>query len=205
MVRIIKMIVALWPFYIVAGVVIVFFMAIFGVPGAGSKPASPAAAQHVKPATTETVLTPPEALKKLKIAFKLGDIVEANRVFKLIPEGTPEHKEAQQLYADRKVTKAREEKETAQAAKKAAIANRKLFAKNYEQQLLSKGMDVYATVHGKENTTLKIKWILVSRPLVHKMINEGGTVDNLKNMGFTKLVMTDGYDDTWNIDLRPGK
>jgi hypothetical protein len=161
--RIIKMIFALWPFYV--GVLFIIGL-VWALNQGPSTPGN-------TPTPTSQQQTPPPVPKKLS------------------PEET--------------LNKIRIEKEAAKLAKQLIINQRKQFAKNYERQLLDKGMDVYATTHGRENTTLKIKWILVSRPVVHKLINDGDMVENLRNRGFTKLVMTDGYNGDWNIDLRPGK
>ena len=159
--------------------------------------------QPLSQATAEPAkISPTEALKKFKVAIRTGDVGEANRQFKNIPSGTIEHKEAMQLYDERKRKKAREDKEAAVLAKKLSRAQRQQFAKVYEQQLLDKGMDVYVTTQGKEHNTLKVKWVLVSRPLVHKMINDESVIANLRQLGFTKLVMTDGYNSSWNVDLK---
>ena len=66
---------------------------------------------------------------------------------------------------------------------------------------MDKGMDVYASAEGKDKTTLRIKWILVNRPLVHKMMNDGAAMQNLRDLGFKKLVMTDGHSGDWGVVL----
>jgi hypothetical protein len=67
--------------------------------------------------------------------------------------------------------------------------------------MLEKGLDVYASAVGNNNTTFRIKFILTSRPLVYKLINDASFTGQLKDLGFKKFIMTDGYNDTWNVDL----
>lgn len=83
--------------------------------------------------------------------------------------------------------------------KRQAGDNRKTFAKEYERKLLDKGMDVYVTTIGKDCSTLKLKWVLVSRPLVHQICNEDGMMGTLRSLGFKKFILADGYDKSWTI------
>ncbi len=67
--------------------------------------------------------------------------------------------------------------------------------------MLQKGLDVYASTLGKDHSTFKIKFILTSRPLVYKLANDEGFTGTLKGLGFKKLIMTDGYYDTWSVKI----
>ncbi|QSV44915.1 hypothetical protein [Geobacter benzoatilyticus] len=160
------------------------------------------APQSQPPAPQPVQLAPADALKKMTVAIRTGDMGEANRLFRDIPKDSPEYKKAQALYDEWRAKKAKADKDAARIAKRIGAVNRKKFAKEYERQLLDKGMDAYVSTQGKESSTLKIKWVLVSRPLVHKMINDENVVENLRSLGFTKLVMSDGYDSSWTIDLK---
>lgn len=86
--------------------------------------------------------------------------------------------------------------------KKEATKQRAEFVSRYEDALLSKGMDVVVTASSPEKTTFKMKYVLMNRPLVHKLINEGDMLENLHGRGFTKAIFTDGYDKTWTFDLK---
>ena len=81
------------------------------------------------------------------------------------------------------------------------IEARKEFAKQIEAKYLNKGMDVYVTVTGRDYTTLKLKYVLFSRSLVHKIMNSAGFVTTLKSLGFKRVIFTDGYDDTWSYTI----
>ncbi|MEI6125055.1 MAG: SH3 domain-containing protein [Pseudomonadota bacterium] len=85
---------------------------------------------------------------------------------------------------------------------KKRIEARKLFAKQYENTLLDKGLDFYATTEGEDNTTFKLKYALMTRPLAHQMSKETDFLSTLKSLGFRTAILTDGYNETWSIDLQ---
>jgi len=78
---------------------------------------------------------------------------------------------------------------------------REEFASSYEQRMLSEGMDVHVRVSGNDKKTIQVKWVLLSRPLVYKLTREGDMLENFNSMGFTKVILTDGYNSTWSYDL----
>lgn len=142
-----------------------------------------------------------EHLRSFQIALRTGDFATANMHFNQMPKDSPEYKKASEIYAKTTEERAKAKKESDKIVAATMIVQRQNFADAYERQLLDQGMDVYVSALGKSRQTLKVKWILVSRPLVYKMINDPNFVSKLREMGFKKLVMTDGYDDTWSIDL----
>jgi hypothetical protein len=78
---------------------------------------------------------------------------------------------------------------------------RRQFATSYERQLLDGNMDATVTTAGANATTLRVKWILVSRVLAYKMSQQPDFFDSLRKMGFKRFEITDGYDDSWYWDL----
>lgn len=76
-------------------------------------------------------------------------------------------------------------------------SGRKAYANELEHRYLKRGMDVHVSVEGDRNTTLKLRWVLISRPTVYNFINDRDLMSNLKSRGFRQLVMTDGYNSTW--------
>jgi hypothetical protein len=94
-----------------------------------------------------------------------------------------------------KEAKAHEAGERKRVAEDAA--GRKVHASELEHGYLRRGMDVRVTVKGDRNTTLRFRWVLISRPVVYNFINDRRLMANLKDRGFRQLVMTDGYDSTW--------
>jgi hypothetical protein len=83
------------------------------------------------------------------------------------------------------------------------VAGRKAFAVSYERELLRKWMDVTISTEGNKASTLRIKYVLMSKPLVFNMSQDGGLMDRYRERGFKKLVLTDGYNKSWMLDLRP--
>jgi hypothetical protein len=93
------------------------------------------------------------------------------------------------------------EQQLNQKRKKALVQARKEFAKQYEYGLLEQGMNVTVTTHGDRATTLKVKWILVSRVTAHEMSKDAEFFQTLRDLGFKKFIITDGYDESWYWDL----
>jgi RNA polymerase subunit RPABC4/transcription elongation factor Spt4 len=163
-------------------------------PPPSSQPLSP-------PSSNDHNLTPAEHLKAIQVNLKTGNIVEANLHFRKLSQGTQEFSKAEKLYDNYRKNKKIVDRESAKIANQVMIQKRAKFAKEYERQLLDKGMDVYVSTQGKDKSVLRVKWVLVSRPLVYKMINDGSVMGNLRNLGFKKLIMTDGYDSSWTVKV----
>lgn len=68
-----------------------------------------------------------------------------------------------------------------------------------ETTFLDAGRDVYVKSEGKELRTLRVKYVLMSRPMVYKFQQDRKTRETLRDLGFTKLIFTDGYNDTWTM------
>ena len=81
------------------------------------------------------------------------------------------------------------------------LAARKKFAKDYEYSLLDEGIEATVTVHGSKATTLKVRWILVSKVIVHEYNKNPEFFQSLRDLGFKKFILTDGYDFSWVWDL----
>lgn len=78
---------------------------------------------------------------------------------------------------------------------------RLLYASAMEQVLVKNGMDVNVSAIGKDNDELRLKYALMSKPLVYKFQNEMDLQNQAKQMGFNKIIYTDGYNETWRVDL----
>lgn len=138
-------------------------------------------------------------LREYQIAIKTGDIAKANMVQRTMND--EDRTKSIKLYKEWKKQQEIAKKKAYEDHVKKMMPARKAFAKGYEQDMLNKGLDVYASTHGKDHTTFKIKYILTNRPLVHKLINDENFTGTLKGMGFKKIIMTDGYNDTWSANL----
>jgi hypothetical protein len=114
-----------------------------------------------------------------------------------IPLAAKEYKES--LPLKQKITKARERENVAREHMQivAEIAARKIGAANVERGLLSQGYDATVTVSGPENRTIRITYALMSRPLVYQLTAEGKFLNQLSAQGFRKVILSDGYNYTW--------
>lgn len=79
--------------------------------------------------------------------------------------------------------------------------NRMIFASKLEINYLDKGLDIYVTCEGDKKQILNLKYILMSRIMAYKIIN-GDLPSAAKEVGFTKLIMQDGYDSSWSSTLK---
>lgn len=124
-----------------------------------------------------------------------GRVKDARESLQLINYTDKEYAEAQKLLREVE----RREAEIEEWSKTAA---RKLVAEQMERNYLEKNMDVTVTVSGPNNTTIKLKYVLISRPLVYQLTNDSEFMGNLRSAGFKKVIFTDGYFNTWTQDLQ---
>jgi len=106
----------------------------------------------------------------------------------------PDSKTAKNL---QKTIEAREAKKR----EKELLEARKKFAKECEYDYLDKGLNVSVTTPGRNATTLKLKWIGVSKVTAHEFGKKTELFQTLRELGFKKFVITDGYGETWYWDL----
>jgi len=130
-----------------------------------------------------------------------GRVSDARKHLEAIQAGTPEYPEAQKLIKEVERREREIEKTSKIVALQIATKQREAFAQQYEKELLSKGMDVEVSVRGKYNTTIHLKYVLFSRPLIYKLTNETSFFENLRQRGFGKVVFDDGYRYTWTYNL----
>lgn len=84
---------------------------------------------------------------------------------------------------------------------KVAMLQRVIYASASEEIFVSNGMDVDVAASGAKNEQLRIKYVLMSEPLVYKFQNEMKIQDQARVFGFKKIMYTDGYDENWTVDL----
>jgi hypothetical protein len=120
----------------------------------------------------------------------------------------PADKEVQNLNTQiKKLEVAMQKSQAAQAAldrkreKAAEVTTRSEYAKQYERNLLEAGMDVYVSTSGPQHTTLRIQYVLLSRPVVYQIINDRALMRNWRELGFKKALFTDGYNETYTVDV----
>ncbi len=85
------------------------------------------------------------------------------------------------------------------------VAGRKAYAGAMETRLLRGGMDAVVRAEGRKATTLRLRYVLMSRPLLFKIAEDGGMFREAKASGFRTIVFTDGYRSEWTYDLVQGR
>lgn len=82
---------------------------------------------------------------------------------------------------------------------KLEIQARKMYASTLEHKMMDAGQDMSFSAKGNENKTLYIKWILMGKATAYKFNQE--ISETAKGYGFTKIIYSDGYNETWTYDL----
>ncbi len=81
------------------------------------------------------------------------------------------------------------------------LQRRRAYARIAETNFLDGGRDYYVSTEGPESRTLRIKYILMSRPMVHQINNSATTVQAWRDLGFRSVILTDGYRESWTLKL----
>lgn len=84
---------------------------------------------------------------------------------------------------------------------KVAQQQRAIYASTAEEIFVKNGMDVEVSASGSKKDQLRLKYVLMSQPLVYKFQNEMKINEQARVFGFKKIIYTDGYDETWTVDL----
>jgi hypothetical protein len=84
---------------------------------------------------------------------------------------------------------------------KVSLQRRTLYASFMEETFVKSGIDAKVSAKGPKEDQLQIKYALMSKPLVYKFQNEMPIEEQAKELGYTKVIYTDGYDRTWTKPL----
>jgi hypothetical protein len=114
-------------------------------------------------------------------------------------------KRAQQVHRERAAEaqkrSATQAKSTPRQRGPEAVAKRKRHADEMESRFLSAGMDMHVYAEGDAATTLRLRYILMSRPLIFKLTNETKMREDARSLGFERIVFADGYKKPHVFDL----
>jgi hypothetical protein len=83
------------------------------------------------------------------------------------------------------------------------------YAQDLEASLLARGMDARVRASGKSKDRLVITWAGMSRPVVYNMMNSPGMLQQVPDLGFKTVVLTDGGSfsgdstESWTYHLTP--
>jgi len=197
-----------------------FFINMFGKEGkkydspemkSGKHELSPPAQSNVegKPDPFDSLI-PSEHLKIAKEEInkydfkkgKIGSLTEAKRHLTAISENSPEYKEVKKLEPKIKQLEKEIDRQAKIITENLMAITRKKYAKELENNLLNNArMDNTITTSGKNNTTLKLKYILVSRVFVNELTKDGKLQNTWRSMGFKTIIFTNGYNETWTMNF----
>jgi len=142
-----------------------------------------------------------EAKQLLNVDGPQVSISDGLKHIAAIDKGSPLYKQADQT---RRAFEEARRKRDAQAAKRRELAEaaakhllRIELAKTLENKMLDQGFNVDVSAIGKDQTVLHIKWILVGKALAHNISKQGDFFSNARQVGFKRIEITDGYDETW--------
>lgn len=144
---------------------------------------------------------PKKDILDYKMAIQWGRVVDARIHLAAIPKDAEEFAAAQKLLKE----VSRRDKELKKAAEAATrrmmIARREALADKMETVFLASGMDVTVKLSGEDKTTIRLVYVLWSRPLIYQFVTTGDLTKNLRNAGFKKLIFDDKYEKAWTLDL----
>ena len=81
------------------------------------------------------------------------------------------------------------------------LKNRMIFVAVLEKSFHKKGWLASLDLEGENGNILKIYWESINRPFVMQMLKATGPVQDIREMGFKRLVMNNGKQE-WDIDLK---
>lgn len=141
----------------------------------------------------------------LRVDAPESEVTEGLRHLSAIDSKSPQRKQADALRAgfERKRAAARAEEERRRAQSEAKLMRdlRVRMASSMEEKMLDGGLNVNVRAIGKDQTTLRIEWILVSKVVAHQMSKQGDLFSNARQAGFKRVEITDGYNETWSWTL----
>jgi hypothetical protein len=177
--------------------------------------AAAAAAEQQRREADFNSLSPAQHLEQAKLLLRVDDqhptAKEADLGLKhiaAIPKNSALYSQGKATQQQFEVAAHRKEEQNARKrvedarkqAKDEAQAKRILrdaMAKTLENKMLDEGYNVDVNAIGADHTTLRIKWILVSKAMAHNLSKQGDFFDNARKVGFRRVEITDGYEQTW--------
>lgn len=135
-------------------------------------------------------------------------IANAWKDLQKVKHDDPEWKQASILASRLERCRTRAERDLTNGLKQVMIAQRTATAERMERLFLDRGLDVHVALRGRSKSTIELRYVLMSRPLVHQLTESGSLRDgaflrNLQDIGFRKVIFSDGYDESWSYTLEP--
>jgi hypothetical protein len=135
-------------------------------------------------------------------------IVDAWQLIRQTKPSDPEWARARQLSAALEACRQKSGVTASKGLRQIMISQREQWAQRSEVAMLDQGMDVQIMLGGAAKDTVRLKWALMGRPVVHKMTNGGSMSDgsflaNLEKIGFRRVTFSDGFDYEVYYTLNP--
>ena len=116
-------------------------------------------------------------------------------------KGTPLMGQGEVVWNRYEAEKKRAEREAQIQVEQDAINARDALAKHIEDNMLAQGYSVDVNAVGPNHTTLRFKWVLVSKAFAYQVAHSSEIVGEARDAGFKKMILTDGYDEVWTLNL----
>lgn len=128
-----------------------------------------------------------------------GDFSSASTILSQLPSPlTPAQQQRRVRLQDRIGAQSRRMAKAAQReAEQEMIEQRREFARSSEIVLLDQGMDFRVRTRGATATTIRYEWILASRVLAHQWSTDPALFPKLRQLGFRRIEIADGYGKSW--------
>lgn len=79
---------------------------------------------------------------------------------------------------------------------------RRRFATKLQERFSKKFERSKVDSEGNDDKTLKIEWSGVDRPFAGTITESGEIINDLRGLGFKRLIISDGQKSTWDVDLK---
>lgn len=92
--------------------------------------------------------------------------------------------------------------DTTPRGQEVSAEQRQRFDVNFQEKFAKKFQGSNVNLEGDGNTTLRIEWPGVDRSFAATIIEEEEIIRDLRDMGFKRLIISDGHKSTWDVDLK---
>jgi hypothetical protein len=139
-------------------------------------------------------------------------IADAWAKLRQVQKSDPEWENARSAAGALEACRQKAERTLSRGLRQLMVSQRESWASQAEVKMLDQGMDVRITLSGVAKDSVTLKWVLMSRPVVHKItkggsMREGAFLENLKKIGFRHVTFNDATTTaritTWTRRRRP--
>jgi hypothetical protein len=81
------------------------------------------------------------------------------------------------------------------------LLTREVFAKILERKMLDNGLNARISTKGSNKQTLVCEYILMTKVRAANLLNDGNLLLSARDVGFKKLIFTDGLQSSWTYDI----